>query len=435
MTGRTLTALSIIAQLLTVFPFAVLCEGVAFGGYTWWHFFAYYAAFAVFYISGRFFSAWAGSSKRSRSFRSFAAFLSRAAVALPIIAFVVASALLSLSTGVYLYALPAGLIMYHAGYTSHGKGYSDIFTRGWFALFFVAAIVAVVIISFVHEPEVKSGAAMLLCGSFGVLIVLAAVLTNQTNIDICTHQRDAGRVALPKGLRAYNSALVAAVVAVIVALLFFAAPLAGLFWAGIKQIFALLLTLLQGLGGTAAQDDVLSDTDPFGGGFGSGASGNGFASALAVLLIVGILVLVIKFRKQIVAAIKGFFAPLFRVKEQEEQLAYMDELSDIPDTARTSSRRKREQQLYKLYRKETDPVTKYRIGYRLMLMRLELTSYPPVPPDSTDIHKAKCKSALFSDEAQQIISVYNAVRYNGSVPTPEQLSQQEGFINDIRRAL
>lgn len=432
MSSTFLKTLAVLAQFISVFPFIVLCEGVGYGGYTWWHYPALYATFALFYICGRACVAWAASGKHSRGFRPVAIFLSKAALAVPVIAYLVICGVLELSTALFIYALPAAIIMYYGGYSTHKKEYSDIFTRGWFALYFVLALLSSIIIYFTKDDSIMSVAGYQFCIGFGVLIVLAAILTNQTNIDICTHQRDSGRVALPKGLRSYNCGLVAAVVAVIVALLLFAVPLAQLLLLGLKQILMFIMNVLRSLGGDPAEDGALSEPDLGAGGFGGGESGNSLAAALTVLLVVGLVVLIIACRKQIAEFFREIVAPLFRLKENEERIGYIDEFSDASDK-NGISRKKREQQLYKLYRKENDPIKKYRIGYKLMLLRLTLTQYPPVPTDNTDIHRVKGESALHNDDVRQIVGIYNDVRYSGRVPTTEELSFEERFIEEIRR--
>lgn len=432
MSSTFLKFIAVLAQFISVFPFIVLCEGVGYGGYTWWHYPALYGVFALFYICGRACVAWASSVRHSRSFRPAAIFLSKAALAVPVIAYLVVCGTLELSTALFIYALPAAIVMYYGGYSTHKKEYSDIFTRGWFALYFVVALLFSVIIYFTKDDYIMSVAGYQFCIGFGVLIVLAAILTNQTNIDICTHQRDSGRVALPKGLRSYNCGLVAAVVAVVVALLLFAVPLAQLLGLGVKQIFIFIINFLRSLGGAPAEDNVLSEPDEGLGGFGAGPADNPFAEALTVLLFVGIALVLIFFRKQIADFFRELIAPLFKLKENEDQIAYTDEFTDISDKSGTS-RRKREQQLYKLYRKENEPIKKYRIGYRLMLLRLSMTQYPPVPTDNTDIHRVKGESGLRNESVRQIIGIYNDVRYNGRIPTTEELSFEERFIEEIRR--
>ncbi len=432
MSSTFLKFIAISAQFLAVFPFVVLCEGVGYGGYTWWHYIALYAVFALFYICGRVCVAWAVSGKRSRGFRPMAIFLSKAALAVPVIAFLTVCGIFELSTALFIYALPAAIIMYYGGYSTHKKEYSDIFTRGWFALYFIVALICSVIIYFTKDDAVMSGAGYQFCIGFGVLIMLAAILTNQTNIDICTHQRDSGRVALPKGLRSYNCGLVAAVVAVIVALLLFAVPLAQLLLLGIKQILAFMLAVLRSLGGVPSEGDALSEPESDIGGFGMGEADNSFAAAATVLLFLCLGAVIVIFRKQIAEFFRELVAPLFRLKEDEQHIGYMDEFSDISDK-RGTSRKKREQQIYRLYRKESDSVKKYRLGYRLMLLRLSMTQYPPVPTDNTDIHRVKGENALRTESVRQIVGIYNEVRYSGRMPTTEELAFEESFIEQIRR--
>lgn len=426
-----LRALAAAAQLLSVLPLAVLCEGAGYGSFTWWHFLLLYAAFAAFYGCGRLAAAWALGRSHKREYRALVAFFSKLAIALPIAAFIMVCAAAGFSTALYLYALPAAVVMYYGGYISYGKEYSDIFTRGWFALYFVLAIIAAVIVGLTRNAELTSAADLQLCGGFGVLIVISAILTNQTNIDICTHQRDAGRSVLPRGLRRYNCLLSAAVAAAVCALLLLAVPLGQLFGSALKQLITLIVRFLQGLGnGSEATDAALSGTDSAG--IPMDITDNSIADALSVLMFVGIAVLLFALRKHIADLFRQLFAPLFRNKITEEASAYTDELSEVA-AGSDIPRRKRAQQLYKLYRKETDPAAKYRLGYRFMLLRLSFTQYPPCPADNTYIHREKGEIGLQTDKMQRIVEIYNRLRYGGQIPTEDEIRFEEAFIEEIRR--
>lgn len=420
-------------QLLTMLPFVVLCEGVGFDEYIWWHYFAIYAVFGVFYGIGRLCGAWAVSPQHSRSFRPKAIFLSKAAAAIPTMIFFFVCMALELSTVLYIYVLPAAIIMFHGGYTTVKKEYTDIFGRGWFALYFVAAVITGVILWFTHEQHIMDVGNFQLCLGFGVLIILSAVLTNQTNIDSCTHQRDSNKMALPKGLRSYNTKLVAAVTAVTVALFLFTKPLATLLFTGIKQLIRGFMWLMTRKGEFEPTDDLV-----FGGeGEGEitvGEADNSFAEATTILIVLALLAIIFVFRKQLAEFFRELIAPLFRLQEQTETLAYTDEVTEMPEAFRSPlSRWKKEQQLYKQFRKETDAVRKYRIGYKLMLMRLQDTPFATVPTDNTDIHRVKGENGLRSDRVQQIVTIYNDVRYKGRVPSDEEMALAEAFIEEIRR--
>ena len=432
MNNRALMTISVCGQFLSVFPFVVLCEGVGFGSYTWWHYPALYGCCALFYAWGRLCAMWALSGKHSRSFRPKAIFISRAAMIVPLLCFIIVCASFDLSTGLYIYALPAALIMFHGGYSSKGKDYADVFTRGWFALYFVAALVAMAIVWFTKDESVVSSGSYQLCFAFGGLIIIAAVLTNQTNIDICTHQRDSGRTVLPHGLRSYNSFLVAAVVSVTVALFLFARPCAELIYSAVRQLIALILYLLQNREVQSPENSL--DYGPSGGHFAVDAGDNALGSLTTVLLFIGIIVLIIVFRKQIIAFLRDLIAPLFKVNDTQTEVGYKDEISDISDRSRIySSRRKREQTLYKMYCREEEPTKKYRLGYKLMLLRLSDTAFPPVETDHTSDHRIKVENGLRSDKVDHIVKIYNEVRYNELIPSHEEITFEEKFIDEIRR--
>ncbi len=433
MNNRSLRAIAVLGQLLSVFPFVVLCDGVGYDGYTWWHYIAMYAMLGAFYAIGRLCGAWAASPRHSRSFRPKAAFLSRAALAVPIIIFMIVCAALELSTGLYIYILPAAIILYFGGHATCGREYTDIFTRAWFALYFMAAIIADFILWFTHDDTILNSGSFQLCFGFGLLMVIAAVLTNQTTIDTCTQQRDSGRLVLPSGLRGYNAWLTAAVAAVTVALFLFAKPVADLLFNGVRQLIRGLLWLLTRRGELTATDDILSGADG-NGELVVGVADNAFAEAMTFLLVVGIIALLIVFRRQIAELLRNLIAPLFRVQEPTASPAYSDEVSEVPDVSRSFiSRRKREQQLYKLFRREEDRLLKYRYGYKLMMLRLEDTPFATVPTDNTDIHRVKGENGLRSESVSRIVSIYNDVRYKGRVPDDEEISFAESFIEEIRR--
>ncbi len=430
---RALKYLSVFGQFLTVFPFVVLFEAVSVSEYVWWHYIVFFAVLAVFYVCGRLCSNWAKSGRHSREFRPKAIFLSKTAITVPTAAFVILAEVLHLSSGVYIYILPAALIMYHGGYSSAYRDYSEIFGRGWFALYFVAAIVSAIIISFTRDEAVIGGGSFQLCLAFGLLIIIAAVLTNQTNIDLCTHRRDNGKTVLPKGLRAYNGGLTAAVVAVIVALCLCVPFLTQLLMFAVKSVIGFILYLFTLGGNQGAVDNMISDTGS-GGGVAVDINDNSFASMVSVLLGTGIIVLIILFRRPLWEFIKGIFAPLFRLSEEQTDIAYSDEVTELAGISKGGrSRRKIRQALYREYCKETEAAQKYRLGYRLILMYLADTRFPPIPSDNTDIHRVKGERGFDTDKAERIVSVYNDVRYNERKPTDEELRFEAGFIEEIRR--
>ncbi len=433
MSGKALRCISILGIFAAVFPFVVLYEGVSEEAYVLWHYPVLYTVLAVFFFWGMLCAAFGTSQRHSRSFRPVALFLSRAAVVLPVTVFLTIAVAFELSSGLLLYILPASFIMFRGGYKSYDRDYSDIFGRGWFALFFVAAVISSFILWFTQNEEIMSAGTFQLCAAFGLLIVIAAILTNQTNIDTCTHQRDSGKMVLPVGLRSYNTKLCAAVAAVTVCLFLFAKPVAAFVVRVIKTVLGWIFALIRGFEYNPSDEDLLMSPDNSGMMIGEENS-NAFMDVLYFVFAIGIVLLIIKYRNQIAEFLRDTFSFLFKEREEADSAAYSDETSEIPDTARSFRSRRRLQQLqYKDFSRETDPVKKYRIGYRLMLLMLEDTPFAAVPTDNTDIHRVKGESGLHTEKVRSIISVYNKVRYADYVPTAEEIAFAVGFIEEIRR--
>jgi hypothetical protein len=429
--SRFLRGIAVFCQLLSVFPFIVATEGLGFGKYVVWHYIALYAVTAAFCALGTLCGAWIAGGTFSRKLKPWAVFASRAAVAVPTIVFIVVCAMLGLSTGLYFYALPAAIIAYFAGHHSVGLEYSDVFSRGWFALYFVAAVVASIMLWFTHDDGLMSAGAMQLCVVFGVMIVLAAVLANQTNIDICTRQRGAGKAMLPKGLRSYNAVMVAAVCIVAVGLFLFAKPLAELVGGCIVALLRFLLSLLQNrdyevytdYSSDADSDDITYEQND-----------NALFQLLVYALAAALIVLVVKFRRQIWEFIKELVAPLFKENEREADLPFADEVTDVYSRQQSErSRRRSERQLFGQFRRETDPERKFRLGYALFLARLSQSPFAQIPSDTTSVHGQKGELAFRRDDLRQMVGVYNRVRYGGEIPTEEELALQERIISELHR--
>ena len=429
MTDKRLCAAASLCQLLTLFPFAVLCEGVGFGEYVWWHYAAFFACEGAFWILGRLCGAWAAHGAFSRRGKPLAVFASRAAVLVPAGIFALATALMGLSAGLYLYILPACVIAYFGGRRSVDLEYSDVFSRGWFGLYFVAALVASILLWFVPDKSVSGAGTFQLCVVFGVLTAAAAVLANQTNIDTRTRQRSEGRSVLPQGLRGYNAALIAGVCVLIVGLFLFAKPLAELAASGIKALIALLLGLLKS-GEQIPQDDPESFESE--GHIGITLADNGIYSLLNFLVAAALVLLAVRFRREIWEFIKGLLAPLFREKAAPEPLPFADEVSDLDsERAVSRSRRRREQALLRRYRRETDPAERFRLGYALFLCRLRNTPFAQAEWDTTTVHAQKGELAFRIEHIRRLAAIYDEVRYGERQPSAQELDFEEQLLREI----
>ncbi len=431
-----LSAAAVFCQFLSVFPFSVLSEGVGFEKFTFWHFAAYYGVFAAFYIIGFIGSAVVAGAGLGKKIKKIAVMLSKVGVIVPAAAFIMIQSALKLSTGLYIYILPAALIMYAGGYFSHGRGYSEIFTRAWFALFFVSGVIVSAFLWFTHNEDIKNTGGFMLCAAFGVLIIFSAVLTNQTNIDVRTLQRSEGMSVLPKGLRKYNIRLIAAVGTLTVGLCLFSKPAAGAVVAFFKAAAQFLFSLIKGNESEniiPPYDALPENTSEF---IPWDNRTKFIARSLTAVLAAVIFVIIIKFRHQILNFLKEITSPLFKEKKEPENLPFADEIIEFtPERVSKAASRKKLKRLYKQFLNENDPAARYRMGYLLYLGALKQTPFKSVPSDTTDAHLTKGKKAFrqkdCSDLLPEMTETYNAVRYGGYIPNSEELLKQKEIIKQI----
>ncbi len=430
---KILKTAAVFGQLLALFPFAVLMCGAGINRYEPWIYAVIYAVWGGFYIAGRFFGGLAGelSGRFPKKAQPVILFLSRAAAIIPVGIFIFAVIAGGITSAAFFYVLPGGIIAYFGAHGCTGKGYSDVFSRGWFALYFGAAVIAAVMLWSTHDGELAANGIFQLCIGFALIILLSALLANQTNIDVCTKQRAGGKSVLPEGLRRYNAVLITVICTVTIGLFLFARPLAGLVKLLISLIGRAVLFVFQSLGSCVqtAPDDGMSDpgqdniSDIF-----PSEPANPLANAALALLMIGMLVVAFLLRKQIWSALKSIFEPLFRRNKEASDIPFYDEIL-VSDAKKLSprARRRAERELVRQYKRENDPARRYRLGYALFLVRLGKTDKPPVPADTTTIHREKGENA-FEIDLGEFSGVYERVRYGETAPTADELARQEQIL-------
>lgn len=435
MQEKILSALAVLCQFLTLYPAVVVTEGAAFGEFVGWHYFAMYAVIALFYISGRVLGQWSSKAGLSRKARPWAMFLARTGFILPGVLFCVIGGLSGLHAGVFLYLLPGCVAGYFGGYLSAGKSYSDIFTRGWFAVYFVLAIVAAVLLNFTHDSAVINSGMTQLSASFVILIAGAAVLTNQTNIDMQTRQRAGGKAVLPAGVRSYNAKLIAGAAGLIAALCLFARPIAGGIFSLLKMLIQWLISLLNRNSADDPQDGAMDENTAED--FDFPVNENPLFQLLIYVLVGVLIFLAVKFRRQIWAFIKEIFQPLFRLPVQETEQPFIDEFSDSTERGvSVREQRRTERELVRRYRRESDPALKFRAGYELFLIRLGGSAFPQLPTDTTTVHSDKGERSfgerLQSGEISAMVRTYERVRYGGGTPDSAELAELDRLLTEIK---
>lgn len=434
---KILLAAAVFGQFLALLPFAVLFCGAGLKRCNLGIYCAVYAVWAVFfafgYLGGKIAHEAELNGNLSRKTRPVIMFLSRSAMIIPSALFIAVTLIAKTNTAAFFYLLPGGIIAYFGAHSGVGKSYTDKFSRGWFVLYFISGIIASLILWSTRDDKLAANGISHICAGFAVMILLSALLANQTNIDLCTKQRSGGRSVLPNGLRGYNAVLITIICSVTIGLFVFAKPLAEL----IRQLIALImrgfLFIMESLGSCVEPIDEVTDPD--------GLQNieeiipnntSRIAEILFVLLMIGMLVLIFKMRSHILSFIKSVFAPLFKNRKPPSDIPFYDEIL-VSDSKAISSgtRRRAERELMRRYRRESDPIMKYRCGYALFLIRLGKTSAPPCPADTTDIHREKGENA-FGKDLGGLSKVYNKARYGDTAPTAEELTEQENLLTEIK---
>ncbi|MGN0649145.1 MAG: hypothetical protein ACI4KM_01795 [Oscillospiraceae bacterium] len=428
---KTLYLLAIICQYLTIFPFLIVTEGIGFGEFVWWHYIAFYATIGFFWAFGRICTAWTQSAPFKKTFKPSAVFLGKIAIIVPSIGFIVIMILNRLSTGLLLYMFPACVIMYFGGCRSCGRGYSDVFTTFWFGCYVVGAVAASLLLMASYDKSIGNIGNYQLCIVFGILIIISAVLANQTNIDVRTQQRAGGKAVLPKGLRSYNASIIAGIVAATVGLFLLSGPIAGAVVRFIRMLITMFLNWLREQEGVEVNPNDLLKNDNNGDAIQYVRNDDSLIEILYVIIFVVLIILAIKYRKNIIDYFKTLLKPLFK-QDKIESLPFSDEVFEAENERMTErNRRKTEQQLLKQYRRENNPEKRYRLGYLLILLRLEKTSFAQKPSDTTDIHAIKETMAFRNESINQMVRIYEEIRYGGRIPTEQECQLQQRIIDSI----
>lgn len=434
--SRFFMALALAGQLAALFPFAVM--SVAAGGEApeFRRFAVIFAVWILFREAGWGIGSLAERIKggrRSAKLHPLINFLARFCCVIPLGAFVAACFIFNLPPSFYFYTIPPSAAVYFGGYSSVGRSYSDVFTKGWFAVYPISALLLSVMLSVGEVSAPWAGG--VLCVGLAVEILFFVVIANQANIDKCTKQRDAGKAALPRGLRRYNAVIVISIFTASMGLFIFARPLGQLIMGALVAVIGAVMFAIDWFGNlftssnhaeeelSEGGDRLTSFTTHY------GVNPNDIFITLAAIAAV---VLIIAFRKQIRSAFKRAFAAAFKNRDKRFDTPYVDEIMSS-DAKPLSPRelKKAEREISKRYARETSPTLRYRLGYALFLARLRHTEDPPAPADTTDIHREKGERS-FGIDLSEFSETYNRVRYGDITPTSEELAAEYEIIRGLR---
>lgn len=319
----------------------------------------------------------------------------------------------------------AAVFWYFLGERATRKHYADFFPIFAFGIYIVATLFSYFAFSLSASEELRPPVQNAVIGSFLAELCLAALLINQSGIYDKASRRRETKTILPHGLSGYNAALVLFVTGAGLALYLFSDKIVWFLWEVVRLIVRLILALMRvptdffvpaEEGGDLSQ--MLPKSSPF-----------DLWNLLAWLLAI---VLIIIFRKQLWAwlknigrTIRDFFSR--DAAESGEPLDFVDLFEEAPSPKRKRTQDLTDAQLLKKYRTQTDPLQKYRLGYRLLLRKMNRANAHITPSDTASAHLEKGRR-VYGEALSPVVEGYNAVRYHAEAAGSEPADALEKLL-------
>lgn len=402
MRERLLKILAVTAFGMISFPIVLTGDAHSFGNLDPLRLLAYYAGFAAVFALG---FALGQAVKRRKKLRPLARLLGAGT-------FFLSFFLLPFTDGVaVIVSVGAGAVFwYFLGERASRRHYADFFPIFAFGICIFVTVVFYFAFSLSAPEELCPPVQNAVVVSFMIELCLAALLVNQSGIYDKANRRRETKTMLPRGLSGYNAALVLIVTGAGLFLYLFADKIVWFLREIVRLIVTFLLYLMQMSGETMQTvpgepgdlSELLPRDEPY-----------GIWDLLAPLLA---LALILIFRKQIWRWLKGVFRRILAFFTREpENSAETPDFIDLFEEAPSPKRRKAppltDPQLLRKYRAQTDPLRKYRLGYRLLLRRMNRANAGILPADTAAAHFEKGRR-VYGEALSAVVGGYNAVRYH-----------------------
>ncbi len=303
----------------------------------------------------------------------------------------------------------AAVFWYFLGERASRKHYADFFPIFAFGIYIVTTLFSYFAFSISASEKLRPPVQTAIIVSFLAELCLAALLINQSGIYDKASRRRETKTMLPHGLSGYNAALVLLFTGAGLALYLFSDKIVWFLWEVVRLIVRLILALMRvptdffvpAVEGEEP-DELFNYNEP--------------SEWWNVMTLIAI-ILIIVFRKQLWAWLKSIGRAILRffsrdAAESEEPLGFVDLLEELPSPKKKKSQALTDAQLLRKYRAQTDPLQKYRLGYRLLLRKMNRTSAHIVPSDTVSAHLEKGRR-VYGEALSPIVGGYNAVRYHG----------------------
>lgn len=431
-----------LAMLLVPLPLMFVFEVAAFDGFVLWHYPIYYAIAGVVTASGYILMNIRSSRHTPKTiFLSnmlIAVFGTAVIILVSVISSVINNSLGENGFGVFNFCIafmPSVLVWYLLGLSLKKNKFDEIFTLVWLGIYLVETFLCYIFCCAMAEDRTylensKSRIAVLLV----VMALLTVLLINQSNIQTEIDRRRNTNLIVPKGLKLYNAKLIGIVgVIILAALLLKDYVAAGLTWL-VQMTFKIIDTLLfnirfQQTDPITSEDTKLPDSDIF-----SAEKGN--HDYLLYIFVVAVVILVIVFRKKIIAFFKKIARRIFgkySVDEcaSEENEDYTDSYEEL-DIKQEKIVHESEKDCLKRYRKTKDSTEKFRLGYRLYAMWLSRRSTEDISAMTVE-QQENVSEKLYhgTGDIKTLADNYNKVRYDDRQATDNDIQLSDSLIDEL----
>ncbi len=414
MRSGILKFLAIISFGLVTFPFVLTNDVLSFEDISVLRMLAYYGGFGIVFGLGYAFGKVTIKRKKLILAERFAGLLT----------FFAAFLLLFITdeAGV-IFAVGASCVLwYFLGERAAHKHYADIFPAFMFGVYIGVTLLCYLYYGAMCKSQLKEPVQTAVIIAFMVEMCLAALLINQSGIYDKANRRKETRTMLPKGLSGYNAALVTGATVCGLMLYVFVDEIVWFLNQTVRFFIKFFVIFMRG-------DSEFMSIE-------SGESGVGLSGYTenhnVVLWYLLAIILLIFFRKQIFKAIKsiierfiGFFSRETAVSEAEPE--FIDVFEQVTGVKR--GRDLSYSTLMKQYKKETDPVKKYRLGYAVLLRQMKYCKAKLTASDTVTDQYEKGRD-IFGAELMTITTAYDRLRYDDKAVTSEQLSALDSLISN-----
>ncbi len=326
----------------------------------------------------------------------------------------------------------SAVLWYFLGERASHKHYADIFPAFMFGVYIGVTLLCYLFYGGMCEREFKEPVQSVVAGAFMVELCLAALLINQSGIYDKANRRRETRTMLPKGLSAYNAALVLGITVIGLCLYIFSDGIVWFLNAVTGLVIRIALFIMRGYSEFMKTEGIEQEL-PLNNGYNGTESGN----IWQVIFIIALIVFLVFFRKKIFAAIKSIIKRIYSFFIRETEISETEpEFTDIFEELGSSKRRRNEYVtfpgLMKLYKNEKNIIKKYRYGYALMLMRLNSFKAGIHSSDTVSVHYEKGR-ALCGTGLKTVTDGYDRLRYNDDSVTELQSEELDMIIKSLNQ--